>query len=165
MTPSDYIKKYFPFAKKVEAETGIPALAMIAQSAGESGWNETPGNMMFGVKAKRDTPSNRRQLVVTREVMSYPDDTSFPEIISVTKRSDGKYTYIVKDWFMKYNTPEESFTDHAEFFLRNPRYAKALEKRGHPYLFADGVAQAGYATDPNYAATLKDVIKTVERNY
>ena len=166
MTPKEFVNKYKAFALQTEAKTGISAKFILAQSALETGWGKSaPGNMMFGVKAKRDTPSNRRQLVVTREVMSYPNDTSFPEIISVTKRSDGKYTYVVKDWFMKYDTPEESFTDHAEFFLRNPRYAKALEKRDHPYLFADGVAQAGYATDPNYAATLKNVIKTIERNY
>lgn len=166
MTPKEFVNKYRKYAEQTEAKTGISAKFILAQSALETGWGKSaPGNMMFGVKAQRNTPDNKRQLVTTREVLSYPDDTKFPEIISVTKRSDGKYTYVVKDWFMKYESPEESFTDHANFFIRNPRYAKALEKRDHPYLFADGVAKAGYATDPNYAETLKAVIKTVERNY
>ena len=166
MTPKEFVNKYRKYAEQTEAKTGISAKFILAQSALETGWGEkAPGNMMFGVKAKRDTPNDKRQLIVTREVLSYPDNTSFPEIISVKKRSDGKYTYMVKDWFMKYESPEESFTDHAQFFLRNPRYAKALEVRDHPYLFVDGVAKAGYATDPNYAETLKAVIKTIERNY
>lgn len=46
----------------------------------------------------------------------------------------------------------------------NKRYAKALEVRHDPYLFADEVAKAGYATATNYAKVLKDVIRTVERN-
>ncbi|MGL5262334.1 MAG: glycoside hydrolase family 73 protein, partial [Bacteroides sp.] len=87
----------------------------------------------------------------------------FPEVISVTKRADGKYNYKVKDWFRRYDTPEESFTDHANFYLSNPRYAKALEVKEDPRRFADEIAKAGYATDPNYAKTLKSIIGTIER--
>ena len=164
MTPKEFVNKYKAFALQTEAKTGISAKLILAQSALETGWGKSaPGNMMFGVKAKRDTPSNRRQLVVTREVMSYPNHTSFPEIISVTKRSDGKYTYIVKDWFMKYDTPEESFTDHANFYLKNPRYSKALKVREDPRKFAEEIAKVGYATDPNYANVLKSIIGTIER--
>jgi flagellar protein FlgJ len=89
-------------------------------------------------------------------------NVKFPEVISVTKRADGKYTYKVKDWFRKYETPEGSFTDHACFFFAYDRYKKALEVRNDPYRFADEIAKAGYATDPNYASVLRGVIKTIE---
>jgi len=36
--------------------------------------------------------------------------------------------------------------------------------RSNPYKFAEEVAKAGYATAPNYADSLKKLIKTIERN-
>jgi hypothetical protein len=60
----------------------------------------------------------------------------------------------VKDWFRAYPSPEACFADHAQFFFKNKRYAKALAVRADPYKFAVAVAQAGYATDPAYAQKL-----------
>ena len=164
MTPKEFVKKYKPFALETERKTGISHLFILAQSALETGWGKSaPGNMMFGVKAKAGTPTEKRQLVVTKEVLSSPN-VSFPEIIRITKREDGKYLYEVKDWFRKYDTPEESFTDHANLFMNNKRYAKALLVRSDPYKFAEEVAKAGYATEPTYADRLKGVIRTIEKN-
>ena len=164
MTPKEFIKKYKTFALETERKTGISALFILAQSALETGWAKSiPDNNMFGVKAKAGTPPEKRQLVVTKEVLSSPN-VSFPEIIRITKRADGKYLYEVKDWFRKYDSPEESFTDHANLFLKNKIYAKALLVRSDPYKFAEEVAQAGYATEPTYADRLKGVIRTIEKN-
>jgi len=71
---------------------------------------------------------------------------------------------MAEDWFMKYITPEEGFSDHSQFFFINKRYAKALLVKSDPYKFAEEVAKAGYATAPNYATILKEVIKTIENN-
>ena len=84
--------------------------------------------------------------------------------VKATADTPGKYKYEVKDWFRKYDTPEECFTDHAQFFFRNKRYAKALLVKSDPYKFAEEVAKAGYATAPNYADSLKKLIKTIENN-
>lgn len=164
MTPKEFIKKYKPFALETERKTGISHLFILAQSALETGWAKSiPDNNMFGVKAKAGTPHEKRQLVVTKEVLSSPNVT-FPEIIRITKREDGKYQYEVKDWFRKYDSPEESLTDHANLFMNNKRYAKALLVRSDPYKFAEEVAKAGYATEPTYADRLKGVIRTIEKN-
>lgn len=32
MKPEDFVKKYYPFAKEVETETSIPAIAILAQA-------------------------------------------------------------------------------------------------------------------------------------
>lgn len=164
MKPSEFVKAYYGYAKQTEEKTGIDARFTLAQAALETGWGASaPGNMFFGVKASKDTPENQKQLLLTREVLS-TKMAKFPVIISITPRADGKYNYRVKDWFRKYDTPEESFTDHAQFFFKNKRYSKALEVKHDPYQFADGVAKTGYATDPNYAAVLKSIIKTIEKN-
>lgn len=164
MKPSEFVKEYYGFAKTTEEKTGIDARFTLAQAALESGWGKSAvGNMFFGVKAGKNTPDNKKQLLSTREVLSNPN-ASFPVVISKKKRSDGKWEYRVKDWFRKYDTPEESFTDHANFFIENKRYHKALLVKDDPYKLAEEVAKAGYATDPNYADTLKKIIKMIESN-
>ena len=90
----------------------------------------------------------------------------FPEIISVTpvlKNGQKYFKYIVKDYFRKYDTPEQCFTDHTTFFFKNPRYTTALEVRSDPYQFIDEIAKAGYATAPDYATLLKSVARSVEK--
>lgn len=164
MTPKEFIKQYKPFALETERKTGISYLFILAQAALETGWAKSvPGNMFFGVKAGKDTPANKKQLLTTTEILSNPNlKHLFPLVISVKMLSSGKYKYEVKDWFRKYDTPEECFTDHAQFFFKNKRYAKALLVRSDPYKFAEEVAKAGYATAINYADSLKKVIKTIE---
>ena len=162
MTPKEFIKQYKPFALESERKTGISHLFILAQAALESGWGErTFGNMLFGIKARPETPPDKKQLLRTTEVLSSANAV-FPKIFSIKKRADGKYTYSVLDWFRKYETQEECFTDHAQFFFKNKRYAKALEVKADPYKFAEEVAKAGYATAPNYADSLKKLIKTIE---
>lgn len=163
LTPLEFVNTYYGFAKKVQDKTGISAVFILAQSALESGWNEKAiGNMMFGVKASLKIPESKRQLITTTEYLKSAN-AKFPVVISITKQSNGLYKYKVKDWFRKYDTPEESFLDHAKFFLENPRYAKALTVKSDPNKFAEEVAKAGYATDPNYSKVLKDMIFSVKK--
>lgn len=171
MTPKEFIKQYKPFALETERKTGISHLFTLAQAALETGWGERGvGNNFFGIKVPKNlvssTPNEKKQLLFTTEVLNSPtpNPQQFPKIISISKRTDGKWLYCVQDWFRKYDTPEECFTDHAQFFFKNKRYAKALLVRSDPYKFAEEVAQAGYATAPNYANKLKGVIKTIEMN-
>ena len=166
MTPKEFIKQYKPFALETERKTGISHLFTLAQAALESGWAKSvPGNMFFGVKAGKDTPANKKQLLTTTEILSGPSlKHLFPQVLSVNMLTNGKYKYIVKDWFRKYDTPEECFTDHSQFFFKNKRYAKALEVKADPYKFAEEVAKAGYATATNYADSLKKLIKKIEEN-
>lgn len=168
-TQLNFIKTYKSYALETERRTGISSLFILAQAGLESGWGKSPkGNNFFGIKVPKSlvssTQKEKKQLLRTTEVLDTPNEKSkFPEVISITKRTDGKYLYIVRDWFMKYDTPEECFTDHANFFFRNKRYAKALEVKADPYKFAEEVAKAGYATAPNYAESLKELIKEIEK--
>jgi flagellar protein FlgJ len=163
MTPESFVSTYYPFAKQTEAKTGMSAIALLAQAALESDWGrKSVGNMMFGIKAGKNTPENKKQLIVTTEYLSTPN-AKFPEVLSVLKHPNGKYKYVVKDWFMKYDSPEESFTDHARFIEENQRYAKALLVKDNPDLFVMELAKAGYATAPNYGVILQDMIKSVKK--
>jgi flagellar protein FlgJ len=166
LTPFDFVRFLYPFAKETQDKTGISAIAILAQAALESGYNKASiGWMYFGVK-DTDGLNGNEQLLTTTEY-SRRADLKFPVIISVTPtvRNGQKYfKYVVKDYFRKYISPEECFTDHANFFLRNPRYTRALEVRDNPYLFFNEIAISGYATDPNYATLLSSIAKTIEKN-
>lgn len=168
MTPKEFIKQYKPFALETERKTGISHLFTLAQAALESGWGERGvGNNFFGIKVPKNlvsnTPANKKQLFKTTEVLNAPNlGYKFPQVMSIYQLPSGKYKYEVKDWFRKYDTPEECFTDHAQFFFKNKRYAKALLVKADPYKFAEEVAKAGYATATNYADSLKKIIKMLE---
>lgn len=166
MNPKEFVTAYLADAKKAEKDTGISALAILAQAALESGWGKAaPGFCFFGIKDS-DGVNGNEQLIVTTEY-SRRADLQFPEVISVTpviRNGQKWFKYKVKDYFRKYNTPAESFTDHGNFFLYNKRYKAALAVKSDPYKFVDEIAKAAYATDPNYATLLRSIIKTIENN-
>lgn len=160
MTPEEFIKEYLPEAKKVEKETGFHHLTTLTQGALESGWGKKAiGNNFFGIKWSEGNKQDK-QLITTTEILSSPN-AKFPEVISVVKQTNGKYKYTVKDWFRKYKTPAEGFEDHISFFLKNPRYSKALLVKNNPSKFFEEIAKAGYATAPDYADQLKSVMNSV----
>ena len=166
MTTRDFVKKYYGFALQTQDKTGISATFILAQAALESGWGKhAPGNMFFGVK-DTDGVNGNEQLLTTTEYLK-TDKAKFPVVLSIEKvlRNGVQwFKYRVKDYFRKYPTPEASFTDHAMFFIRNKRYSKALQFRDNPYRFAQEVAKAGYATDPEYSNKLSQVIAMIEAN-
>ena len=51
----------------------------------------------------------------------------------------------------------EAFRDYANLLLTSPRYAGVVAAQD-PAAFARGLQQAGYATDPLYAAKLERII-------
>jgi len=165
MTPKEFVASFLPFARQTETKSGISAIAILAQAALESGWGKfAPSNMFFGVK-DTDGINGNEQLLTTTEY-SRRSDLKFPVIISVVPcilNNQKYFKYTIKDYFRRYNTPEACFTDHVQFFFKNPRYATALTVRGNTDRFIEEIAIAGYATDPNYANLLKSVARSVER--
>lgn len=147
-----FCDKYYPYAYEVFLDTGFPVSSLLAQSGIETGWGLTVvGNMMFGIK-DTDGLNGNEQLLSTTEYHTsknakYPVIMSIKAIIVGGKRL---YKYSVKDWFRKYETPEESFMDHANFLLENKRYEEALKYRDKPTFFSREIARAGYATGPEY---------------
>jgi flagellum-specific peptidoglycan hydrolase FlgJ len=165
MKKQDYVNKFYPGAKKSQDLTGFSAIAILAQGALESGWGDiAPGNMLFGVK-DTDGINGNEQLLTTTEY-SRSANAKFPHIISVTpvlRKGQKYYKYKIKDYFRKFETIEECFTDHVQFFLKNRRYAEAVKVRQDPYKFIREIAKAGYATDPNYSLLLNSIAHSIEQ--
>lgn len=165
MTPSLFVKRFYSDALKCQTVTGIHPVACLTQAALESLWGDiAPGFRYFGIK-DTDGVNGNEQLLTTTEYSSrsnYP----FPNIISVTPVNiAGKkmFKYKIKDYFRKYNSPADSFIDHCNFFVTNPRYNKAMTVASDYNKFFDEISAAGYATAPNYAANLKSIAKTIAK--
>jgi len=139
MTPAEFIAQILSGAQACQRATGIPASFTIAQAALESGWgSRAPGNNLFGVKADKAWKGATVD-VPTHEVIQ------------------GKRIGIT-DKFRAYPSWAACVLDRATFFKANPRYAACFrEKTGEGW--ARAVAAAGYATDPNYAASLIAVMR------
>lgn len=154
-----FVDLYTKEAKKIEVQTGLHFVAILTQSALESGWGtRVKGNNFFGIKWNG---KGEKQLVRTKEVLN-KSGVKFPVIHSV-KIIGNMYHYDVEDYFMRYENASESFMHHAEFIKSNPRYSKAWEHRADYNRYFEEVAKAGYATAINYEKTLKEVAKSVLR--
>lgn len=159
MTPEEFVKTYLPEAKKEEKRSGFHYLIPLTQAALESGWgSKAIGNNFFGIK-DTDGINGNEQLITTTEYLS-TDKAKFPTILKIVKAGN-KFKYTVKDWFRKYPSAAMGFADHTDFFLKNPRYKKAVEVKDNPSKFFEEIAKAGYATAPDYASQLNQVMKSV----
>ena len=67
---------------------------------------------------------------------------------------------ITKDAFRAYPDFPEAAEDYGVFLTNNPRYKLCFTVSGDPFAFSDKLQAAGYATDPQYASRLKNIIRT-----
>lgn len=166
MKPQIFVAKFLKDALLSQKKTGISAVATLTQAALESGWGEiAPGNMFFGIKDTDGVNGNEQLITTTEYTRSARNPMPVPiSSTPVVRRGVKMFKHKGKDYFRKYATPEDSFNDHAQFFFKNKRYAKALEVRGDYNKFFEEIAKAGYATAPDYADTLKAVAKNIVKH-
>lgn len=141
MTPQDFIAAISQAAQTSASQTNIPAGFVVADAALESGWGSsglTQNAMnLFGVKADSSW-TGPTYAIATREFLN------------------GNWT-MVNALFRQYSDWLGSIQDHASFLLNNPRYAPAFATTDS-ISFAQAVAAAGYATDPQYAQKIISII-------
>jgi len=135
----DYIRKYQLLAISEMNRSGIPASIKMAQACLESGdGNSTmarQSNNHFGVKCKGNWTGAR----------SYFDDDEKNEC------------------FRKYKNVEDSYIDHTNFLMVNPRYNLLFRLSSTDYAgWAKGLKKAGYATDPAYDRKVIEIIENFQ---
>lgn len=147
---SDFYKRMNDHAVSAQQQTGIPANFILAQAALESGWGQrdikqadgTPSFNLFGIKANSDWQGKVAEVTTTEYI-------------------DGMPRKVVAK-FRAYDSQTEAFTDYANFLKQNPRYQSVLANANTAQGFAQGLQQAGYATDPQYAQKLMQIIRRIE---
>lgn len=131
-TPQErYISRYASIAVNEMYRTGVPASITLAQGIIESRSGQSTlavdGNNHFGIKCHTSWKG---------KTMLADDDRR-------------------NECFRVYDSAEESFRDHSDFLRYRDRYKFLFDFKTTDYKsWAYGLKQAGYATDPAYAAKL-----------
>ena len=134
-----FIGELWPHAKKAAAELDLDPEVLIAQAALETGWgryvnkdsNGQSSFNLFNIKAGKDWTGK----TVDKLTLEYQDGVPIKE----------------KATFRAYDSYAESFKDYAEFLQGRERYQTALDETDNPVRYMQALQRAGYATDPNYA--------------
>ena len=163
LSPQQFVEKYYPYAAECEKNTGLPLEISLCQGALETGWSgSTPGNMFFGEKAPIGW-KGKKQLIRTTEIMKDGNQSHrFPKVWSIDPRPDGKYLYVVDDWFKAFDSITESFESHARLITGNNRYMPVLAAKPNIDKMFEQLQACGYATATNYADTLKSIYKMIK---
>ena len=137
----EYILRYKTIAKTDMTKFGIPASITIAQGILESGAGTGPlsvqANNHFGIKCTSDW---------TGASIRHDDDS-------------------LQECFRKYNEPFESYNDHSKFLVNRTRYAMLFKLEKSDYKgWANGLKNAGYATDVSYPSKLIGLIERYQLN-
>lgn len=141
-----FIRRLWPHAEKAGSDLGVEPQALVAQAALETGWgqhivHDTQGkssNNLFGIKADRAWQG--------------------PSMSVRTLEYEGGITVSKRAAFRAYDTLEESFNDYVSFLRTNSRYAALLKGAKHAQAYAQGLQEAGYATDPQYAGKIESIL-------
>lgn len=146
LSKADFVRQVFEEAKKEEITSKIPAAITTAQAILETGFGKSvPTDIytkkysynLFGIKGIG--PAGYVS-IYTHEVL-------------------GNKRVKIIDKFKAYHNFSESITGRTEFLSTNGIY-KFLFKTTDANEWADGLQEAGYATDPNYAKILKSIMKS-----
>ncbi len=137
----NYISTYKDIAKSNMRQFGIPASIILGQGILESGAGTGPlsalANNHFGIKCHKDW---------TGPSVNYDDDEE-------------------QECFRKYDRSIESYQDHAVFLVNRPWYRPLFDLEKDDYkLWAKGLKNAGYATDPKYPEKLIAIIERYQLN-
>lgn len=167
ISPTDFIKKYYPDALKLQAQTGFPVVLTLTQAGVESGWGKFAfGNNFFGIKANKGWTGDIQKLKTWEcgKTGNATADGIKDEIIKIfppgssganqSCSTGGKYSYRVYGKFRAYPTPDEGFYDHYKFLKDNSRYQTAMKYLDNQIQFFIELSKAGYATAPNYSDVL-----------
>lgn len=139
-TTLTYIESFKTVAIEEMNRYGIPASITLAQGILESGSGNSSlaryANNHFGIKCTSDWKGKGY----------YKDDDK------------------VNDCFRVYKDARESYKDHSEF-LKRKRYSFLFELDKNDYKnWAQGLKQAGYATNPKYPDLLINIIEKYQLN-
>lgn len=141
-SPEAFVRSIWPHARRTAAQLGVSAKALVAQAALETGWGRRlvggdGSHNLFGIKAGGGWGGAQVE-------------SATHEYVDGVRRNQ-------RDDFRAYGSIHDSFADYARL-MRNDRYAGALAAGADADRFAQALQQAGYATDPAYAAKISAIV-------
>jgi flagellar protein FlgJ len=142
---ADFVRTMLPHAQAAAEQLGVSVRTVLAHAALETGWGRhmprtaagASSNNLFGIKAGSRWDGAQARVSTTE----YEHGTAVRRV----------------DNFRAYASPSGAFSDYADLLSGNPRYAAALGRGDDVKGFAKALQNAGYATDPAYAAKLAHI--------
>jgi flagellar protein FlgJ len=147
-TPAQFVERMLPPIRRAASALGLDPMGMLAQAALETGWGQrmprsadgSSSFNMFGIKAGDEWTGARTSA----------DSMEVNNGVASLKRSV----------FRAYGSIEESVNDFANLLKNSPRYRDVMAAGGNTQAYIDGIGKSGYATDPEYADKLNQILKS-----
>ncbi len=144
MTKNEFLEFIKELAIENMIETGILASLTVSQAILESGWGlsglTVNGNALFGIKAN----SSWKGKVYNGQTVEYYDGVNATNITAA---------------FRAYDSWKDSIADHSALLTGLQRYRAVIGETDYKAA-CKAVYAAGYATDPNYADKLINLIES-----
>jgi peptidoglycan hydrolase FlgJ len=145
-TPAEFVHRMLPPITRAAKALGVDPMGMLAQAALETGWGQRmPRNAdgslshnMFGIKAGDEWAGAR----ASADTMEVANGVATPR----------------RTTFRAYGSIEESVNDFASLLKNSPRYRDVIAAGGNAGAYIAGMGKSGYATDPEYANKLNQIL-------
>jgi flagellar protein FlgJ len=147
-SPERFVQQLYHYAEKAAEAIGVNPQVLLAQAALETGWGqkliqkqdgESSFNL-FNIKAGKKWQGD----YVTVPTLEYRDGIAVKEQAA----------------FRSYSNPQDSFADYVELINQNPRYKRAMQHAENPARYVRELERAGYATDPQYAEKIIQIMNS-----
>ena len=146
--PAQFVDRVMPSIRRAAATLGVDPRGLLAQAALETGWGQrmpraADGSLslnLFGIKAGEDWTGAR----------ATADSVEFSNGVATARRST----------FRAYGSIEDSVSDFANLLKNSPRYRDAVAAGDDAQAYVDGIGKSGYATDPEYANKLNQILNS-----
>jgi flagellar protein FlgJ len=147
-TPTEFVHRMLPPITRAASALGVDPMGMLAQAALETGWGQRmPRNAdgslshnMFGIKAGEEWAGAR----ASADTMEVANGVATPR----------------RTTFRAYGSIEESVNDFASLLKNSPRYRDVIAAGGNAGAYIAGMGKSGYATDPEYANKLNQILRS-----
>ncbi|EKE75447.1 flagellar assembly peptidoglycan hydrolase FlgJ [Gallaecimonas xiamenensis] len=145
-SPSAFVGSLLPYARQAASAIGVNPMVLVAQAALETGWGQKvlkgeggkSSLNLFNIKAGSQWDGDK----VTATTLEYEGLTPKREVAQ----------------FRAYDSPEASFSDYIQLLKESPRYQEAVKWAKDSARFLQELQGAGYATDPDYAKKILQVL-------
>lgn len=149
-SPAAFARSLRDLAVQTGKKLGVEPAVLIAQAALETGWGKhmvkdaqgRSSNNFFNIKAGENWDGAK----VSADTAEYSGGVRKAEVAK----------------FRAYASPQESFSDYAQFMQSNPRYAGAIKRGAVAQEFARELQSSGYATDPLYAEKISRIAAQIQ---
>lgn len=146
VAPSQFVAQVLPSVRQAAQKLGLNPQGLLAQAVLETGWGQRIPKMadgqssfnLFGIKAGASWKGAR----ATADTIEF----------------DGTVARRKTEAFRAYGSIEESVNDFAHLLQSSPRYSEALAAGTDAQAFIRAMGSSGYATDPEYANKLKQIL-------